>query len=234
MFNLTPMRKYIFISILATAATLLFPALSYKNIKENGDTRTLFSHLIQPKSGSIPILPPPMEALGQGAHLPTAQELEQEKQFNAQQVELAGQWLKSPYTHQQIKRAEQLGAYESPLSEQCLVGALRHDAVSEVRKAAAQSLSALKYLSDSAISTLLKTLSDTNAGIRIATLVCVLKSVCFKSLIPSRGKPDQYPINHRDMNKCFAGFKAFFVIFAQTAIVIKPCKRALNNPPMRQ
>jgi hypothetical protein len=162
------MRKYIFISVLAAAATLLFSA-NYKNIKKNRDIRTLFSYFIQPKSGGIPI-PLPIEALGQGARLPTAEELEQERQFNVRQAELAGQWLESPHTHQRIKGAEQLSAYESPLSEQYLVDALRYDAVPEVRRAAAQSLSAFKHLSDPAISILLKTLSDANTGIRIATL----------------------------------------------------------------
>lgn len=161
------MRKYIFISILII--TLPIISFSWPHIKENRIISTLFLHIIQPKPGSIPI-PPPMEALGQGARLPTEQELEQEKKFNAQQVELAGQWLKNSYTQQRIKGAEQLSAYESPLSEQYLVEALRHDAVPEVRKAAAQSLSAFKHLSDPALNALLKTLSDTNADIRIAAL----------------------------------------------------------------
>ena len=162
------MRKFITISVLALAITLIV-AFSWSNLKKTGFVRNLSAHVPQPKPTGIPI-PPPVEALGQGARLPTEQELGQEKNFNAQQVELAGQWLKSPDAQQRIIGAEQLSAYESPISEQHLVDALRHDAVPEVRKTAAQSLSSFKNLSEHAVSALLKALGDSNESTRIATL----------------------------------------------------------------
>jgi HEAT repeat protein len=163
------MRKYIYISVVALAFTLLIFTLSWSNLKKNGVVRNILGHSIQPKPAAIPI-PPPFEALGQGARLPTAQELKQEKKFNTQQVELASQWLKSPDMHQRIIGAEQLSAYKSPLSEQRLVDTLRHDAAPEVRKTAAQSLSSFKNLSDHTLSALFEGLSDKNESARIATL----------------------------------------------------------------
>jgi HEAT repeat protein len=162
------MRKFITISVLALAITLIV-AFSWTNLKKTGFVRNLIAHVIQPKLAGIP-MPPPLEALGQGARLPTEQELEQEKKFNAQQKELAGQWLKSPNAHQRIIGAEQLSAYESPVSEQYLVHTLLHDAVPEVRKTAAQSLASFKNLSDHNVSALLEALSDANKSTRIATL----------------------------------------------------------------
>ena len=162
------MRKYITISVFALAITLIV-AFSWSNLKQNRVVRDIIAHIIQPKPAGIPI-PPPLEALGQGARLPTAQELEQEKKFNAQQEELAGHWLKSTDTQQRIIGAEQLSAFESPISEQRLADTLRHDAVPEVRKTAAQSLSSYKNLSDYAVSALLETLSDTDKSTRMAIL----------------------------------------------------------------
>lgn len=160
------MRKYIYIPVLSLAITL-FVAFNWSNLKQNGFVRNLSARLIKPKPA---IIPPPIEALGQGARLPTAQELAQEKSFDAQQIELAGQWLKSTNAHQRIVGAEQLSAYESPVSEQYLVDTLRHDADPEVRNTAAQSLAAFKNLSDPTVNALLEALGDANKSTRIATL----------------------------------------------------------------
>lgn len=160
------MRKYIYIPVLSLVITLII-AFSWSNLKQKGFVRDIIALIIHPRAA---ILPPPFEALGQGARLPTAQELAQEKIYNAQQVELACRWLKSPNAPQRIIGAEQLSAYESPISEQHLVDTLRHDADPEVRKAAAQSLSAYKNLSDHTVSALLEALGDANKSTRIATL----------------------------------------------------------------
>jgi len=160
------MRKYIYIPVWSLTITLLV-VFNWSNLKQTGFVRAIIAHSIEPKPD---LMPPPFEALGQGARLPTAQELAQEKIFDAQQVELAVQWLKSPNAHQRIIGAEQLSAYESPISEQHLVDTLRHDADQEVRRTAAQSLSAFKKLSDHSVNTLLETLGDTNESTRIATL----------------------------------------------------------------
>ena len=164
------MRKYIYISVL-TFAVIFIVAFSWPLLKENRIIRAIIAFVIQPKPV---VVPPPLEMLGQGARFPTAEELEQEKNFNAQQVELAGQWLKSPDVHQRIMGAEQLSAYESPESEQRLTDALRQDAAPEVRIAAAQSLALFKKLSDSTVDALLKALDDADKGTRIATLNTLL------------------------------------------------------------
>lgn len=169
---------------LALAITLIV-AFSWPNLKKTGFARNLIAHVIQPKPAGIP-MPPPLEALGQGARLPTEQELEQEKKFNAQQKELAGQWLKSPNAQQRIIGAEQLSAYESPVSEQYLVRALLHDTVPEVRKSAAQSLASFKNLSDHTVNALLEALSDANKSTRIATLNTLLSYALLISADPKK------------------------------------------------
>jgi len=164
------MRKYIYISVLALVITLI-SAFSWLPLKDNGIIKAIIALVIQPKPA---LIPPPLEMLGQGARFPTAEELEQEKNFNAQQVELAGQWLKSPDVHQRIMGAEQLSAYESPESEQRLTDTLRQDAAPEVRTAAAQSLALFKKLSDPTVDALLKALDDADKGTRIAALNTLL------------------------------------------------------------
>lgn len=162
------MLKYITISVFASVI-ILIAAFSWSNLKKTGVVDNIIARVIQPTPAAMPV-PPPLEALGQGARLPTAQELEQEKKFNAQQEELAAHWLESTDTQQRIIGAEQLSAYESPISEQRLADALRHDAAPEVRKTAAQSLSSYKNLSDRGVSALLEALADTDKSTRIAAL----------------------------------------------------------------
>ncbi|MFZ2171080.1 MAG: hypothetical protein WAW61_15765, partial [Methylococcaceae bacterium] len=109
------MRKFITIPVLAIAVSLIV-AYSWSNLKKTAVAGNLIARFMQPNpTDTIPV-PPPLEALSQGARLPTAQELEQEKKFNARQIELAVQWLKNPDAHQRITGAEQLSAYKSPLS----------------------------------------------------------------------------------------------------------------------
>ena len=164
------MRKSIYIPVLALAMTLII-AFSWSHLKENRLTKTITALVIQPKPA---VIPPPLEMLGQGARLPTAEELKQEKEFTAQQVKLAGQWLNSTVVHQRIMGAEQLSAYQSPESEQHLTDTLRNDAVPEVRITAAQSLALFKNLSDPTVGALLSALDDTQKGTRIAALNTLL------------------------------------------------------------
>lgn len=180
------MRKYIYISVL-TLVILLILAFSRSILKRNGVVRNINAHVIQPKSGGTTI-PPPLDALGQGARLPTAKELEQEKKFNAQQVELASRWLKNPNAHQRIIGAEQLSAYDTPESEQYLAATLHYDADAEVRKTAAQSLSSFKNLSDPTIEALLEALGDTNESTRIATLYTVFSYALVISPDPKKSR----------------------------------------------
>jgi hypothetical protein len=180
------MRKYIYISVL-TLVILLILAFSRSILIRNGVVRNINAHVIQPKSAGTAI-PPPLEALGQGARLPTAQELEQEKKFNAQQVELASRWLKSPDAHQRIIGAEQLSAYDTPESEQYLAATLHYDADPEVRKTAAQSLSSFKNFSDPTIEALLEALGDTNESTRIATLYTVFSYALVISPDPKKSR----------------------------------------------
>jgi len=106
------------------------------------------------------IAPPPTELLGHGARLPTAEELEQEKAFDAKQVESAIQQLKSTDVHQRIVATETLNAYQTPKSEQQLSDTMLHDQDAEVRQTAAQSLAFFKDLSDRTVDSLFKALRD--------------------------------------------------------------------------
>jgi HEAT repeat protein len=160
------MRKYIYISVLASVI-MLIAAFNGSTLKDNRIINAIIARVHQPKPA---VIPPPLDMLGQGARFPTAAELEQEKSFNAQQVALAGQWLKSPDVHQRIMGAEQLSAYQSPESEQRLADTLQLDAAPEVRTAAAHSLALFKRLSDPAVNALLEALNDADKSTRIAAL----------------------------------------------------------------
>jgi len=164
------MRKYIYVTFLTIAITLI-AAFNGPHLKENRIINAIIALVIQPKPA---VIPPPLDMLGQGARFPTTEELEQEKKFNAQQVELAGQWLKSPDVHQRVMGAEQLSAYQSPESEQRLADTLRQDTAPEVRIAAAQSLALFKNLSDPAVGALLEALNDADKSTRIAALNTLL------------------------------------------------------------
>jgi hypothetical protein len=164
------MRKYIYISVLALVITLI-SAINGSLLKDNGIIKAISALAIQPKPV---VIPPPSEMLGQGARLPTAEELEQERLFNERQVELAAQWLKSTDVHQRIMGAEQLSAYESPESEQRLADTLRQDGAPEVRTVAAQSLALFKNLSDDTLDALLEALDDAHNGTRINALNTLL------------------------------------------------------------
>jgi HEAT repeat protein len=113
---------------------------------------------LTPVKTSIP--PPPVESLGHGARLPTAEELEQEKNYDAKQVELAIEKLKSSNVHQRIAATETLNAYQIPESERQLSETLLHDENAQVRQAAALSLYLFKELSDRTVDALLKALHD--------------------------------------------------------------------------
>ena len=118
--------------------------------------------------------PMPIEMLGQGAKMPTPEELAKERQFDLQQIAQAAQWLNSHDVHQRIMGVEQLNAYQLPKAEDLLLQALRQDNEPEVRSAAAQSLGLFKTLSDQAIDQLILSLRDNAQQTRMAALDTLL------------------------------------------------------------
>ncbi|GAB4275074.1 MAG: hypothetical protein Kow0065_23100 [Methylomicrobium sp.] len=159
------MRKSLFVllclAVLALGASYLSVFIDDDaDSNDNGDRNTQKAVLS----------PPPLETLGQGARLPTADELQQEAQFNERQIALASQWLNGNDSKQRIIGAEQLSAFESPVSERYLVGALCCDVEPEVRLTAASSLAAFKRLSGSTITALIKALNDEQPKVRLAVL----------------------------------------------------------------
>lgn len=120
------------------------------------------------------IIAPPPELLGHGARLPTAEELEQEKAFDAKQVESAIQQLNSTDVHQRIVATETLNAYPTPESERQLSDTMLHDRSAEVRQSAAQSLEFFKDLSDRTVDSLFKALHDKDRQTRKESLDTLL------------------------------------------------------------
>lgn len=120
------------------------------------------------------VVPPPLEALGQGARLPTPEELEEEARYDEAQVRQAGDWLHSPQASKRVTGAEQLSAYPTPEAERLLTEALALDFDPEVRKAAAQSLSTFKQPSAKAVDALLAALEDDDEGVQMGALNALL------------------------------------------------------------
>lgn len=106
------------------------------------------------------VSPPPVELLGHGARLPTAEELAQEKTYDARQVARAIEKLDSADVHQRIVATETLNAYQTPESERQLSHILLNDGNAQVRQTAAQSLALFKGLSTPTINALFKALDD--------------------------------------------------------------------------
>lgn len=125
-------------------------------------------------SGDSIITPPPLESLGHGARLPTAEELEQEKIFDARQVAQAIEKLNSADVHQRIVATETLNAYQIPAAEQQLSDTLLNDDNAQVRLAAAMSLILFKKLSDRTVNVLLKALHDKDRKTRQESLNALL------------------------------------------------------------
>lgn len=168
-------KKYSIIGIAAVLVIALALACSSQNngrqnpqIGEAGTDRALVAPVTSLNS------PVPIEMLGHGARLPTAEELEQERQFALQKIALAEQRLKSSDTHQRVIGTEQLNAYQMPLAEQLLLKTLKHDVDPIVRKSAAQSLGLFKVLSDTAVDKLLDALKDKDMGTRKMVLDTLL------------------------------------------------------------
>ena len=120
------------------------------------------------------VVPPPMEALGHGARMPTPAELEDEARYDEARVAEAGAWLNSPQADKRAVGAEQLSAFPTASAEGILIDALRLDIDPGVRRAAAQSLSAFKQPGDKAVAALLAALEDDSEEVQAAALNTLL------------------------------------------------------------
>lgn len=144
------MKKYLL--VIAASLAVIVPVVAFRLSPKPSNTDAT------PVQSTITY--PPIESLGHGARLPTAEELEQEKAFDARQTESAIQQLKSADVHRRIVATETLNAYQTPKSEQQLSDTMLHDQNAEVRQTAAQSLAFFKDLSDRTVDSLFKALHD--------------------------------------------------------------------------
>ncbi|TRX00915.1 HEAT repeat domain-containing protein [Candidatus Methylobacter oryzae] len=144
------MKKYLL--VIAASLAVIVPVVAFRLSPKPSNTDAT------PVQSTITY--PPIESLGHGARLPTAEELEQEKAFDARQAESAIQQLKSADVHRRIVATETLNAYQTPKSEQQLSDTMLHDQNAEVRQTAAQSLAFFKDLSDRTVDSLFKALHD--------------------------------------------------------------------------
>lgn len=158
------MQKYLL--IIAITLTVILSLIAFRLSSKQSTTNTT------PIQATISF--PPAELLGHGARLPTAEELEQEKAFDAKQVQSAIEQLKSPDVHQRIVAAETLNAYRIPESERQLSDTMLHDDNAQVRQTAAQSLALFKNLSDRTVNSLFKALHDKDQQTRRESLNTLL------------------------------------------------------------
>lgn len=160
-------QRIAFVTLLITTLAIVSSGqLSIQNFPEHSATE---------KNSVTPVsFPVPIELLGQGAEIPTPEELAKEQQFNLQQIAQATQWLGSQDVHQRIIGVEQLNAYQSPEAEHLLLKTLQQDNEPEVRSAATQSLGLFKTLSDRAIDQLIESLRDNEQKTRMGALDTLL------------------------------------------------------------
>ncbi len=158
------MKKYL--SVITASLAVILWVVAFRLSPKPANTN--------PTPVQTPIAYPPTELLGQGARSPTAEELEQEKAFDAKQVASAIERLKSPDVHQRIVATETLNAYQTLESEQQLSDTMLHDQNAEVRQSAAQSLAFFKNLSDRTVDSLFKALQDKDRQTRKESLDTLL------------------------------------------------------------
>jgi hypothetical protein len=120
------------------------------------------------------VAPPPMESLGHGARMPTAEELEEEARYDEARVAEANTWLNSPQPDKRASGAEQLSAFPIPSAEMSLINTLKLDFDPGVRRAAAQSLSAFKQPTDNSVAALLAALADDSEEVQLAAFNTLL------------------------------------------------------------
>jgi hypothetical protein len=174
----------ILVLLAITANGVYFWYLSSINENEPETTPTVTS---KPTN----VVPPPLEMMGQGARMPTPEELEDEARFTDQQVALATQWLNDSSIEKRVAGAEQLSAFPTPESEKALINTLGLDFDPEVRRSAAQSLAAFKQPSEMSVTALLTALQDDHESVQIEALNTLISftgrmaagSAPFKSLL---------------------------------------------------
>ncbi len=96
----------------------------------------------------------------------SAEQLEEARQLENQQVEQAKEWLAEVDSKQRVAGAEQLSAYPNPTSENYLVAALQDDADDSVRAAAAKSLGVFSALKTQSLDALVAALQDMDETVR--------------------------------------------------------------------
>jgi HEAT repeat protein len=144
-------------------------------------------------AAAAPAVPPPLETLGHGARMPTPEELEEEARYDEARVTEADTRLHSSQAEERVAGAEQLSAYPTPEAEQILGNALALDFDPEVRRTAAQSLSAFKKPAEKTVAALLAALEDESEAVQVGALDTLL------------GVAGKYENNSPQLKKLLAG-----------------------------
>lgn len=100
------------------------------------------------------------------AYVPTPEDMAEEAAFEAEQIEIARQWLHDLDAEKRMAGLEQLTAYPSLAAEQLMLDVLGKDQSDEIRAAAANYLSYMDKPSLAAQNALFKALGDQNEEVR--------------------------------------------------------------------
>lgn len=124
-----------------------------------------------PSAQTTPLAPIPdiqqLAAMASGGFsAPTDEQLLEEQQVIAEQIEEAKLWLADVDAKQRISGAEQLSAYPTPEAERLLVMVMKTDPDAGVRSAAAESLAFVKKPKPSSIDALLLAMQDMDEEVR--------------------------------------------------------------------
>ena len=142
----------------------------------------------------------------------TPEEIAADQAFEAEQIELAKQWLLDLNLEKRIAGLEQLTAYPSPQSEGIMLEILNNDMSDEMRASAADYLSYIQEPSLKAQDVLIQALNDTNEEVRNSAFNTVQSYIYsleedsasakrLVNLLKKQAKNKQLPADMRDMIK---------------------------------
>ena len=132
-----------------------------------GSCRHIHRKPVQQVQQPMPELPQLAAMAASGfAAMPTAEQLEEEKRVDDEQVALAKEWLDDVKIDKRIMGAEQLAAYPTEEAAIYLLSALKNDSEAEVRAAAAASLSYFNDPNNKLFTALLAALRDSDEEVR--------------------------------------------------------------------
>lgn len=162
-------------AVAALGAAWLFPSPPEAPVPENAGGHSLPQEAAKPLQADLPPNRPPdlpalAARLGAGVLPPTAEQIEEERRVEREQVAEAMHSLRSPEVEERIGAVQQLAAYPTREAELQLERTLAGDSAAAVREAAALGLAYFRSPDSRTIEALLQRMLDASPDVRDAAL----------------------------------------------------------------